>query len=101
MVGPLQIEGNSFGLEHVVLLALKSKGQPLDFNWLSQDSIEQARATANTRSGKEHSLNGPLGKLFQHALFGQNTSRGLRMVESENIFLNLISWHVKKNISEP
>ncbi len=85
-VGPMQIEGTSFGLEHVVVIATKAEGQPADFSWLAQDSIERV---ANTRSA---SVQGPLGQLFESAMFGANTTRGLKMADVDDTYVNVISW---------
>lgn len=85
-VGPMEIEGNSFGLEHVVVIALKAEGQPVEFSWLAQDSIERIH---NARSA---GVEGPLDQLFQQAMFGRTSTRGLKVVEAESAYLNVLSW---------
>ncbi|MBS0201847.1 MAG: caspase family protein [Planctomycetes bacterium] len=86
-VGPLAIDATSTGLEHLVVIGVKAEGTPVDFSWLSQPALEQARAvdlgleTAN-----------PLGKLFQHALFGSGQTRGLKAANTGSVAVQAISW---------
>jgi len=90
-VGPMQVEGDSVGLEHLVFVALKSEGQPVDFNWLAQDSIEQARA-AGAVNGAERGLDSPLGQLLRTALFADGAQRGLKMADTDSVEMQVISW---------
>src|SRR5262249_6611107 len=72
--GMLRVTGKTVGLEHVVLIAVRAGGQPVDFTVLEQPSLEQARKNALRGAG---ALETPLGRLLQNALYGAGTTRGL------------------------
>jgi hypothetical protein len=88
-VGPMQVQGNSIGLEHLLIIANKGEGQPLDFTWLGQPSLEQARSSP---SGTPNGLGSPLGKLFQNAMYAGGTTRGLKMADTDDVILRAVSW---------
>lgn len=84
VVGPMQVEGDSLGLEHLVIIAVKAETTPIDFAWLAQDAIETTRSTTESA--------GPLDELLKTALFAQGTTRGMRMKSSSDATLKVISW---------
>jgi hypothetical protein len=65
-----QISSETFGLERVVVIAVKSQGKPAEFTWLEQETIEQA---ALERGGARH----PLDQLLESAAYGAEGTRGL------------------------
>ncbi len=99
MVGPMQVEGSSFGQEHVVVIAQKAQGQPVDFGWLGQDSIERVQALSQTRSAFGNGLDSPLGLLLQSTMFAGSNTRGMPMVDASNIVFRLLSWKTTANSS--
>lgn len=86
-LGPLQVEASTLGLEHLIVIATVSKGQPLDFSWLGQESLE-------TMAGSSRAVlrENPLGELFSEALYSKQNVRGLRAAEAESTCLRLVSW---------
>jgi len=99
-VGPLAIDANSVGLEHLIVIALKAEGQPVDFTWLAQKSLEQARAVGLTRGGFANDDN-PLGPLFQKALFGTGQTRGLKTANTSSVAVQAVSWQSTPHASKP
>ena len=99
-VGPLQVEGNTFGLEHVVAVAVRAEGQPLDFSWLAQDSIERARTRSSQRGAGDLSFENPVGRLLQKAVFANGSTRGLKVVDAAGAAMRTVSWKVTKRNSQ-
>lgn len=90
-VGPMQVEASTVGLEHLVVIATKVQGQPIDFSWLGQESLEGAENT--TRAGLN---NHPLSRLFQDALYSKQNVRGMRMADAESTCMRATSWRTVK-----
>lgn len=87
----LKVATDTSGLEHVVAIAIKATGGPVDFTALCQPTIERARAVSATR-GEGDALKSPLGQLFQNALYAQGTTRGFDRVDLQDFALRLFSW---------
>lgn len=91
LVGPLEIDATSVGLEHLLIIGVKADGQPIDFTWLGQSSLEQARAAG--LPGDRAESEDPLGALFQRALFGKLGTRGLKATAAPpGVAVQAISW---------
>jgi hypothetical protein len=93
LLPPVRVNAKTVGLEHVVVIAVKGEGQPIDFTCLAQPTLEKAEETATRGAGKQ-ALDSPLGGLLKKAMFAQGTSRGLDMVEADTQVLRLLSWSV-------
>jgi hypothetical protein len=89
-VGPMQVQGNSVGFEHLLVIVTNGQGQPLDFSWLAQDSLEQARAIGG--AGAQASQSTALGQLLSHALYREGSERGLKMADAADVAFRAISW---------
>lgn len=89
-VGPMQVEASTVGLEHLLVIATKASGQPLEFSWLGQNSLEAAQRAA--RAGIGAGQNNPLGELLEETLFSKQNVRGMRMADAEATCLRSISW---------
>lgn len=88
VVGPMRVQSDSLGIEHLVVIATVARGQPSDFSWLGQDSIEQAqRATRGTGAAAT-----PIDDLLQDVLFSGGRVRGISMVESDGVRMKVVSW---------
>jgi hypothetical protein len=87
-VGPMRVEGNSLGWEHLLVIATSGEGDPLDFSWLAQPSLERARSGESWRPSQQS----PLGQLLEHAAFGAGATRGLRPGEVSEVSFRCISW---------
>jgi hypothetical protein len=90
---PVRVNPKTVGLEHVVVIAVKGEGQPIDFTCLAQPNLEKVEEAA-TRGGAKQALQSPLGGLLKNALYAHGATRGLDMVESETQVLRLLSWTV-------
>lgn len=86
---PIEVTADTAGLEHLVVIAIKADGQPVDFSFLSQNTIDRAR----TRGGPT-GMDSPVGKLFQHALFAEGTTRGLRRTAVSDHVMNRVTWNI-------
>jgi hypothetical protein len=62
----------------------------MSFSCLEQDAIEQAQVTR----GGPQSLDSPLGKLLQSALFAKGQTRGLDDVEVDSHTVRQLTWRV-------
>jgi hypothetical protein len=81
------------GVERVVVIAVRSEGAPIDFSWLEQPTIQQARSALDVkRGGKRH----PLDKLFQTAAYGEGHTRAMRRLDLQNYSIRSISWNVSE-----
>jgi hypothetical protein len=80
------------GPEHMVAIAVRAEPQrePMSFSCLEQDAIEQAQVTR----GGPQSLDSPLGKLLQSALFAKGQTRGLDDVEVDSHTVRQLTWRV-------
>ena len=85
-VGPMQVESSTLGLEHLLVIATKAAGQPLDFSWLSQNSLEAANRGLG--SGPKNSLE----NLLKGMLFSKQNVRGMRFADAEGTCLRAVSW---------
>lgn len=93
LLPPVRVNPKTVGLEHVVVIAVKAEGQPIDFTCLAQPTLEKAQESA-TRGGGKQPLNSRLGGLLRKALYAQGASRGLDIVEADTQVLRLLSWSV-------
>jgi hypothetical protein len=99
---PARITGDTAGLEHLVLIGVRAtEGQPLDFSALAQPSLEKAENVERTRGGPAGGLKSPLGKLFQNALYGRGTTRGVQRDELDDHTLKLFSWQIRAEKRPP
>jgi hypothetical protein len=91
LVGPVQVDAKTVGREHMVVIAVKGEGQPIDFTCLEQPTLETARS-ANPRGTDDT----PLGRLFRNAMYGQEgTTRDIgTRLEPDSQAFRLMSWFV-------
>jgi hypothetical protein len=94
LIGPARVNPNTIGLEHMMVIAVKGEGQPVDFTCLAQPTLEKAEEAATRGSGKQV-LGSPLGRLLQNAMYAQGAARGLDVVEADTQVLRLLSWSVQ------
>jgi hypothetical protein len=87
----LRVRTGTLGLEHVVVLAVKAAGPPVDFSRLEQPTIEKARGT-KLRGGRD-GLGSPLGQLLQQAFFAEGGTRGLEKVAIDEYAADRFSWN--------
>jgi len=87
---PLSINASTTGLENIIAIVVKADGQPVDFGVLEQSSIEKAQ---RNRGGSK-TLDTPLGRLCQQALYGQGGTRGVSRTESLNYDVQRLTWRI-------
>ena len=92
-VGPLQVEGDSLGIEHLVVIASQAQGQPADFTWLAQKQLENR----SEKRGAGDSPAGPLQQLLETALFSAPQTRGIRLKRNEDVAMQAVSWRTVRN----
>ena len=93
LLPPVRVNPKTVGLEHVVVIAVKGEGLPIDFTCLAQPTLEKANAATDRALGSS-ALDSPLGGLLKNALYAQGASRGLDMGEADTQVLRLLSWSV-------
>lgn len=91
-----KVNATTVGLEKMVVIAVKAKAVELnvDFSFLAQPSVERARGAGVSRRGGEETVNSPLGRLFQYALYNEGNNRGLAGAELDDLALEVLSWRV-------
>jgi hypothetical protein len=94
-VGPMQVESTTLGLEHLLVIATRADGQPIDFSWLSQNALEAAQRSTITGSGGESGNS--LNALLQDTLFSKQSVRGMKMADAESTCMRVISWQTVPN----
>ncbi len=87
----------TFNLDQMVVIAVKSTGQAIDFSVLEQSNIAAVRNTL--RGAGDPTMDSPLGELFQNALYGTGGTRGLSMKLSTHK-LDLMSWRVSNEAGD-
>ncbi|MDP6447739.1 MAG: hypothetical protein QF805_28335, partial [Pirellulaceae bacterium] len=89
-VGPLEIDGSTLGIEHLVVIASRAEGLPLDWSWLAQSALE----SSTTRAGAAQlSFESELGALLHDSMFtGASANRGLRVIKADAVATRVITW---------
>jgi hypothetical protein len=96
VIGPIRVNADTVGLEHVAVIAVRAEGEPIDFTCLAQPTLERAAGDAARRgSGGKQAMDSPLGRVLQKALYAQGTARGLDTGDVDTSELRLISWQVR------
>ncbi|MCC6418852.1 MAG: caspase family protein [Gemmataceae bacterium] len=91
--GAVRVNAKTTGLEHMLVIAVRADGPPVDFTCLAQPTLERAEQAA-TRGAARQTLASPLGRLFQNALYARGATRGLDAEAIDNHALRLLSWRV-------
>jgi hypothetical protein len=89
-----RITADTVGLEHLVVIAVKAREEesPADFSFLAQETIPRARGLKGVQGNEERTIESPLGRLFQKALFGEGGTRGASALDIDDYALRLLSW---------
>lgn len=87
---PLQVNAETIGIENLVAIAVRGKGQPVDFSILSQPSLELAR----TRGSGNGVFETPLGNLMKSAMFGGDGTRGVTRQEMNEYAMKVVTWRI-------
>jgi hypothetical protein len=89
-----RVTAKTVGPEHLVVIAVRAKAEelPADFSFLAQESIPRARGVAGLRGNEKMTIDSPLGRLFQNALYGEGSTRGVSSIDIDEYSLGLVSW---------
>ena len=89
-----RVTAKTVGLEHLVVIAVKARAEdlPADFSFLAQETMPRARGLKGVRGNEERTIDSPLGRLFQNALYGEGTTRGASSLDIDDYALRLLSW---------
>ena len=90
----LEITADTTGLEHLVVIAVRGQGQPVDFSLLEQPSLAEARREQQRSTGGSHILDSPLGRLCQSALYGSGGERGVNRRDTSHYGVDVMSWRI-------
>lgn len=85
-----KVTADTMGLEHMLVIAVRGEGPPMDFAWLSQPTMAAARGSSGTRGG----MQSPLEKLLENAAFAGSSTRGRDRQSVDKNCIRLISWKV-------
>jgi hypothetical protein len=93
----LHFKNNTAGLEQVIIIAVKARGQPVDFSQLVQPPLEQAPGEQAIKRGEKlnRSLATPLGALLERGMFGGERSRGPTVAEMDDYVILPVSISVR------
>ncbi len=93
LTDPARTTKTNFDFDRIVAIAVKSEGQPIDFSVLEQTTLEAGRGAL--RGAGDATLDSPLGRLCQAALYGAGGARGGIDLTTAPYAMSLISWRVK------
>jgi serine/threonine protein kinase len=82
--------------EHVLLIAVKRQGPGADFSFLAEPSLARARERVKPGTA-EQTLDSPLGRLAQKALYAEGDLRGIDLKALSRYRFAKISWQVVLN----
>lgn len=83
---PRMMVDETEGLDHMLVIALRAKGDPADFSGLAQAGVEAFRGEG-ARGPKS-----PLTSLFETSLLGQGTTRGASKLDADNYAMRKLTW---------
>ena len=89
---PMEFENDADAQEHLVVIAVRGQGQPIDFTLLAQPKLPRARGAVVNRP-----LKSPLGRLLSRGMFGEGRARGLDAGDVDDCRMSLIPFDVRKS----
>jgi uncharacterized caspase-like protein len=87
------VNDKTIGVESVVAIAVQSKGAPIDFLFLAQNSLKSA-IKDGVRGESRDALELPLGRLWKYTTFREGATRGVGDREIKNESVEIMSWTV-------
>jgi hypothetical protein len=90
------VSADTAGQEHLVLIAMRAKGEPLDLSLLEQPGLHQVFELPKTRSirGSARSESPLIQWLHAAAVGGGAKTRGIARDDVPDYFVSLVSWNV-------
>jgi hypothetical protein len=100
-----EINAETIGIEHMLVLAVQAGARPVDFSCLAQPSLDRARGTSVTGSSVDEALATPLGQFLAVASYTNDEAhgkpRGLTRRLTEQCMLRRLSWEVSPDSPAP
>ena len=84
----VQVTADTVGVEQVVVIAVCSPRDRVDFSCLEQSTLQRVRSMPESATAMES----PLGRLLQGAMYGSDATRGLAAVQLDDFAVRLLSW---------
>ncbi|MCA9091342.1 MAG: caspase family protein [Planctomycetaceae bacterium] len=91
----LVVNATTSGLEHMIAIGVRSRGQVVDFTALEQPSLERV-ARESQRGGAHRGVHSPLGQVLQSAMFGVGGQRGVNRRDLLDYSVRVQSWHIQR-----
>jgi hypothetical protein len=92
----IRVTAKTVGMEHLIVIATKAQGAPVDFASLAQPTLAQAQDKERDRGiAGDRGLSSPLGQLFRFQLYGDGTHRGAEPISIEEHALVLRTFHIR------
>jgi hypothetical protein len=101
------ITAEGLGREHLVIFAAAGRGQAerVDYTFLAERTFADAERGVRTRGGAEGAaatLDSPLSRLLQSAVFARGLSRGLKRIEARSYSIQNLTWRsLPRAITQP
>jgi hypothetical protein len=80
------------GTERVVLIAMAARQAPMDFSFLAQATLEQARGGSRSADA----MASPLGQLLRSVQYQDGTTRGMDMPQMNDYVITSLTWQTAK-----
>ena len=87
-----ELDPETVGKQHMLLIATRGEGPSKNFSWLNQPSIQKARDAMTGERGTESELT----KLFSASAYGAGTTRGMKAAQAADCAIRTISWEFAK-----
>ncbi len=89
-----RVTASTSGVEHAVLISVAAGKQVADFSFLEGQSLETAFSTSRGADDVKWTLETPLGKLLQNAVYGVGQQHGLSISDINKFPIRSLSWRV-------
>ena len=87
-----RVVAESPGIEHLVVIAVKSDREVVDFTCFAQPSLDALKTRGHS---DDPSMTSPLGQLLKHAVFADGQTRGIKRAAVKGYSLELLTWEIK------
>lgn len=84
-----RITSQTTGREHMLLIAVKAGGAPVDFGCLMQPMLDKVRSS---ETGVGLSFDSPLGQILKSTYYGVSSTRGATAVGLESYTVTCLTW---------
>jgi hypothetical protein len=92
----LGLDARPTALERLLVIAVAADGRSTNYGFLASPTIAQARARAMAEGTAERTLDSPLGRLLQNALYAERWPGGIDVQEVQRVALRTLAWRVNR-----